>query len=66
VAATVQPVVIFLDPRVALTISEPTVPVVEAKNLKKWLRGGGKGEALKPEDFKAVAELFETAAAQVK
>ncbi len=59
-AAEVMPVVVFIDPRVKLEVAEPTVPVLDAKNVKKWLRGGGKGQAaLSPADFKAIEELLD-------
>jgi hypothetical protein len=55
----VQPVVVFIDERAQLTINEPTVPVLDAKGLKKWLRGAGKGDTLKPAEYKTLEELFE-------
>ena len=58
VAAAVQPVVIFIDERAQLQITEPTVPVLDAKGLKKWVRGTGKGENLKTADYKALEDLF--------
>lgn len=57
VSAPVQPAVVFIDERAQLQITEPTVPVLEAKGLKKWLRSS-KGEALKPADYKALEGLF--------
>ncbi len=67
VAVTAQPVVVFIDERVQLRATEPTVPVLEAKGLKKWLRGAGRGDTLKAADFKALETLFdETAAAAAK
>lgn len=56
---TVQPVVVFIDERVQLQVNEPAVPTMEAKGLKKWLRGGGKGESLKGSDLKALEALFD-------
>ena len=64
VSAAVQPVVVFIDERADLQINEPTVPVLDAKAMKKWLRGGGKGETLKPADLKALEALFDEAAAK--
>lgn len=61
VAANVQPVIVFIDPRAALQITDPGVPVMDAKSLKKWLRGAGKGEPLKAADFKALESLFDAA-----
>jgi len=37
-----------------LQITEPRPPVVEPKGLKKWLRGFGKGDTLRPADLKAL------------
>ncbi len=64
VSAAVQPLVVFIDERADLQINEPTVPVLDAKAMKKWLRGGGKGDALKPADLKALEALFDEAAAK--
>ncbi len=64
VSANVEPVIVFIDPRVTLQVTDPAVPVLDTKSVKKWLRGGGKGTALKAADFKALETLFaETAAA---
>lgn len=65
VSASVQPLIIFIDPRAELQVTDPVVPVLDAKGMKKWLRGSGKGEMLKPADLKALETLFdETAAAR--
>lgn len=53
-----QPVVVFINDKVQLQVNEPTVPVLEAKGLKKWLRGAGRGTNLKLTDYKALEELF--------
>ncbi len=67
VAVTAQPAIVFIDERAQLQVTEPTIPVLEAKGLKKWLRGGGRGDSLKTADFKALEALFdETAAAAGK
>ena len=58
-----QPVVVFIDERAKLQVTEPTVPVLEAKNLKKWLRGAGKGDTLKAADLKMLEEMFNAQAA---
>jgi hypothetical protein len=62
-AGTVQPIIVFIDPRVQLQITEPTVPVMAPKDLKKWLRGAGKGEMLKGADLKTLEQAFNDAAA---
>jgi hypothetical protein len=59
----VQPVVFFIDPRAQLQINEPTVPVLEPKGLKKWLRGTGKGDFLKNAELRALEEVFDAEAA---
>ncbi len=62
-SVVVQPVIVFIDPRVQLDVTDPVVPVMEPKALKKWLRGAGKGDLLKPGDFKALENLFDEVAA---
>lgn len=64
VPTTVQPVVVFIDERAELQIAEPTVPVLDAKGMKKWLRSGNRGEPLKQADLKALEALFDEAAAK--
>jgi hypothetical protein len=54
-----QPVIVFLDPRAQLDITEPTVPVLDPKGIKKWLRGGGKGDNLKQADYRALEILLD-------
>ena len=54
----VQPAIVFLDERAQLTITDPTVPVLEPKGLKKWLRGPGKGTTLKNPDYRRIETLF--------
>jgi hypothetical protein len=54
----VQAAVVFINPRAQLQVSEPTVPVMDAASLKKWLRGAGKGTNLKSADYKALEALF--------
>ena len=63
-AGAAQPIILFTDPRVELEISQPPVPVLEPKNLKKWLRGTGKGDSLKAADLRALEELFNAEAAR--
>ncbi len=63
VAVTAQPAIVFIDERVQLQATEPTVPVLEAKGIKKWLRGAGRGDTLKTADFKALEALLDEAAA---
>ncbi len=66
VAVVVQPAIVFIDPRVQLEVTDPVVPVLEPKGLKKWLRGAGKGDLLKPADFKALEALFDQTAATAR
>lgn len=63
VKVDVQPVIVFIDARAVLQVTDPLVPVLDAKSLKKWLRGAGKGETLKAVDFKALETSFDEAAA---
>jgi len=58
VSAEVTPVIVFIDERAQLAITDPTVPVVVPKGLKKWLRGDGKGPTISSADLKALEELF--------
>jgi hypothetical protein len=58
-AGAVQPIIIFIDPRVQLQVVEPVVPVVGPKDLKKWLRGPGRGDTLKGADLKALEQFFD-------
>jgi hypothetical protein len=60
-SGNVQPAIVFVDERAQLQVVEPTVPVLDAKGIKKWLRGAGKGENLKSADYKALEELFNAA-----
>ena len=62
-AAEVRPIIVFIDPRAKLQVDEPTVPVLDTEGIKKWLRGGGKGQYLKNADYKALEELFDAQAA---
>jgi hypothetical protein len=62
VSATVQPVIVFIDARAELDITDPVVPVLEPKSMKKWLRGGGKGDNVRPADLKALEALFDETA----
>jgi hypothetical protein len=59
----VQPVVVFIDPRVQLEADAPTVPVLDPKGIKKWLRGGGKTQSLRTADLRALETLFDAEAA---
>jgi hypothetical protein len=56
--AEILPAVVFTNQQVKLQISDPVVPVMDAANLKKWLRGTGKGANLKSADYKALETLF--------
>jgi hypothetical protein len=59
---TVQPVIVFIDPKVELNATEPTVPVLEPKAMKKWLRGSGKGDNIKMVEYKALETVLDEAA----
>ncbi len=64
-AAEVVPMIVFIDPRATLQVTDPLVPVMDAKSVKKWLRGAGKGQPLKAADFKALEAAFDAATAAV-
>jgi len=64
-ATSVVPVIVFIDERAQLNITDPTVPVLDAKGLKKWLRGSGKGTTIKANDYKALETLFDARAQEV-
>ncbi|MBC8098057.1 MAG: hypothetical protein H7Y11_01325, partial [Armatimonadetes bacterium] len=54
----VQPLVVFVDPRVTLTLNNPTVPVLYAQskrqpNIKDYLKALPKGTMLTPEQISA-------------
>ena len=54
----IQPAILFINAKAQLQVNEPTVPVMDAPSLKKWLRGTGKGANLKSADYKALETLF--------
>ncbi len=60
--ARVQPLIVFIDPRARVTADNPTVPVMDADDLKKWLRGSGKSEMLKTADYRAIESVFDAQA----
>jgi len=62
---TAQPAIIFIDPRAELQVTDPVVPVLDTKGVKKWLRGGGKGENIKAAEFRALEALFDETAEKV-
>lgn len=62
VNVTAQPIVVFIDPRAQLQVNDPAVPVLDPKGMKKWLRGAGKGDTIKPADLRALEALFDEAA----
>lgn len=51
--------VVFTDPRVQLTVENPTVPVVRVDDLKEALRKAKKGPALPPKLFDRLAEVLD-------
>jgi hypothetical protein len=64
ITVSAQPVVVFLDPRAQLDVTEPSVPVLDAKGIKKWMRGGGKVDSLKIADYRAIEAILDEAAAK--
>jgi hypothetical protein len=59
---TAQPAIIFTDPRAQLSVTDPVVPVLEPKGVKKWLRSG-KPEFIKTAEFRQLEALLDEAAA---
>jgi len=57
-ATKVEPIIVFINERAQVEATEPTVPVLDAKSIKKWLRGGGKTVNLKAAEYKALEQLF--------
>ena len=64
VSVNVQPAIVFIDGRAELDVVDPLVPVMEPKNIKKWLRGMGKGDSIRAADLKALEALFDETAAK--
>jgi hypothetical protein len=64
-ALEVQPAIVFINAKTQLQVNEPTVPVMDAASLKKWLRGSGKGANLKSADYRALESLFNARAESV-
>ncbi len=58
----IQPAVVFINPDVQLDVDEPAVPILDLKSLKKWLRGTGKGGALKNADYRALEKALDARA----
>jgi hypothetical protein len=59
---TAQPAIIFTDPRAQLALTDPAVPVLDTKGVKKWLRSG-KPEFIKNAEYRQLETLFDEAAA---
>lgn len=56
-----QPAILFTDPRAQLNVTDPTVPVLEPKGVKKWLRSG-KPEFIKNAEYRQLEALFDETA----
>lgn len=51
--------IIFSSPQAQLTLENPTVPVLDAKGAKNWVRQWtARGDRLSPETYNALADLF--------
>ena len=59
---TAQPAILFTDPRAQLQVTEPVVPVLAPKDVKKWLRAG-KPEFIKNAEYRQLEALLDEAAA---
>ncbi len=60
ITVSVNPAVVFIDARAELEVKESTVPVMDAKGLKKLLRGTGRGEPISNADYHALEQLFDS------
>ena len=58
VGVTVEPLIVFLNPRAELEIRNPEVRAVRAKNLKSALRGGD-GPTISSDAYRRLARAFE-------
>lgn len=54
-----QPIVVFVDPKVELSVVEPTVPVVPLRDLKAHLRESTGEKPMPREALKALTDLFD-------
>jgi hypothetical protein len=62
ITITAQPAIIFTDPRAQLHLTDPGVPVLDTKGVKKWLRSG-KPELIKNAELRQLEALFDEFAA---
>jgi hypothetical protein len=60
---SMQPVVVFANPRAQLDVTEPTVPVMPLPDLKAYLRRSAEEKAMPRETLKALTDLFDEQAA---
>ncbi len=54
----VRGVVLFVHPEIELTVEEAPLPVFRLKEIKKWLRGEGKGKTLPAEVYQRVEQVL--------
>jgi hypothetical protein len=61
----VLPAVIFVDQHLNLSVNEPQIPVMKADDIKRWIRGTGKGEMFTGQQYKALEKVLDEAAGEV-
>jgi len=55
---SVEPVIVFTDPKVDLTVEDPEVPVLKGKQLKTFVRDATKGPSIPAEIRKQIIALL--------
>lgn len=54
----IEPLVVFVSPRVQLTVEEPTIPVLLAKDLKDYLKKQSSRPKLPEEQYKLLTQVL--------
>lgn len=54
----IHPVIVFVDPRVKLTLRDPAVPVLTTKDIRSFMRKQQKVQRIGPETLKRLSEAF--------
>ena len=57
---TVQPLALFLNPKVELELNNPAIPVIQPKGLKALLRQRGKEQRIEKASLQQMEEIFTT------
>jgi hypothetical protein len=53
-----QPLIVFIDPRVKLTVRDPLVPVLTTKDLKSYMRKQQKVQRVSSEEMNRILKAF--------